>query len=129
MAETGARLVLAARTEAGWTLVRYSPSLSLTRSFASIPNCRRRSQDPRARLLDFYDAGSPRLPPPGGRWMKLHHARCAGLDVHKETVVACVRTQVDGGVSHEVRTFGTTTRALLELGEWLAQTRCEQAVV
>ena len=61
--------------------------------------------------------------------MELHHARCAGLDVHKETVVACLRTQVDGVVSHEVRTFGTTTGALLELGEWLTQNRCEEAVV
>ena len=46
----------------------------------------------------------------------------AGLDVHKETVVACVR-RVDprGRVSKEVQTFGTVTRALLELSDWLGR--------
>ena len=45
---------------------------------------------------------------------------CAGLDVHKETVAACVR-RVDpaGRVSKEVRTFGTTTGELLRLLDWL----------
>jgi transposase len=44
----------------------------------------------------------------------------AGLDVHKESVVACVlRGPPTGLVQREVKTFGTTTRALLELREWL----------
>jgi transposase len=35
-------------------------------------------------------------------------ARCAGLDVHKDTVVACVRTPgSDGRRAEQVRTFGT----------------------
>ena len=47
--------------------------------------------------------------------------RCAGLDVHKHTVVACLRIPGDGGTrQHEVRTFGTTTEALLTLRDWLA---------
>lgn len=50
--------------------------------------------------------------------MELLHGRCAGLDVHKESVVACVRIQGQG-VEHEVRTFGTTTESLLELADWL----------
>jgi transposase len=46
--------------------------------------------------------------------------RCCGLDVHKDTVVACVRTPGKGGRRHqEVRTFGTTTVALLALRDWL----------
>jgi len=50
------------------------------------------------------------------------HARCCGLDVHKQTVVACVRwVGPDGKIGNEVRTFATTTRGLLELGDWLAQ--------
>jgi len=54
--------------------------------------------------------------------MPVVHARCCGIDVHKETVVACVRAVGPGGrVAHEVRTFATTTRGLLELGDWLAQ--------
>jgi transposase len=52
--------------------------------------------------------------------MDVHHGCCAGLDVHKATVVACVRrVGPDGRVEARVRTFGTTTGALLELGDWL----------
>ena len=50
------------------------------------------------------------------------YARCAGLDVHKLTVVACVLlTAVSGKVSRAVRTFATTTVGLQELADWLAQ--------
>lgn len=55
--------------------------------------------------------------------MDMLHPRCAGLDVHRDTVVACVRMQATAGTgrpSHELRTFGTTTGALLALAEWLA---------
>jgi len=46
--------------------------------------------------------------------------RCAGLDVHQDTVVATVRVPAeDGGRRQETRTFGTTTSQLLELSEWL----------
>src|SRR5438046_9967719 len=49
------------------------------------------------------------------------HACRAGLDVHKATVVACVRTATAGGkVRREVRTFGTMTDGLLALADWLA---------
>ena len=49
------------------------------------------------------------------------YACCAGLDVHKATVVACVRTATAGGkVRREVRTFGTMTDDLLALADWLA---------
>lgn len=45
--------------------------------------------------------------------------RCCGLDVHKDTVVACVRTPGKGGRQSEVRTFGTMTVDLLALRDWL----------
>jgi transposase len=46
--------------------------------------------------------------------------RCAGLDVHKETVVACVRTTNEQGERHqETATFPTTTAGLLTLHDWL----------
>jgi transposase len=52
--------------------------------------------------------------------MDLIHARCAGLDVHKKTVVACIRcTGPDGAVTAQVRTFGTMTAELLALSDWL----------
>jgi transposase len=45
---------------------------------------------------------------------------CAGLDVHKDSVVACVRRRSPGGqVRKETRSFGTTTAALLALLDWL----------
>lgn len=50
------------------------------------------------------------------------NARCCGLDVHKETVVGCMRlVSPDGKLQQEIRTFATTTRELLKLGDWLAQ--------
>jgi len=48
--------------------------------------------------------------------------RCAGLDVHRDTVVATVRvSSTRRGQRHqETRTFGTTVRQLESLGDWLA---------
>jgi transposase len=52
--------------------------------------------------------------------LRIMHQRCAGLDVHKRTVVACrLRLNEPGAVEREVRTFGTTTSALLLLVDWL----------
>jgi transposase len=52
--------------------------------------------------------------------MRQVYKRCAGLDVHKKTVVAC-RVQIDeqGEWQQEVRTFGTMTCELLQLVDWL----------
>jgi transposase len=52
--------------------------------------------------------------------MQVVHRRCAGLDVHKKTVVVCVRlVQSDSTVTRHSRTFGTTTSELLNLVAWL----------
>ena len=56
--------------------------------------------------------------------MELMHRRCCGLDVHKETVVACLRLVSDGQATTEVRTFQTTTADLLRLSKWLAENEC-----
>ena len=46
--------------------------------------------------------------------------RCAGLDVHKDTVAATVRVPgEDGQRLQETCTFSTTTRGLLTLADWL----------
>jgi transposase len=55
--------------------------------------------------------------------MEVLYPRCAGLDVHKDTVVACARC-VSEPQSREVRTFGTTTSELDELTEWLGSHGC-----
>jgi transposase len=51
--------------------------------------------------------------------MEVIHERCAGLDLHKETVVGCVRVSERGEVRHEVRRFATTTA-----GCWSSPTGC-----
>src|SRR5437879_5618910 len=56
--------------------------------------------------------------------MEVLHRHCAGLDVHKDTVVACVRHMVDGTGKREVRTFKTTTKDLVALSEWLSAEDC-----
>ncbi len=52
--------------------------------------------------------------------MEVLYPNCAGLDVHKNTVVACARTVIATKVTRDVRTFKTTTGDLLALSEWLA---------
>jgi transposase len=49
--------------------------------------------------------------------VRVTYTRCAGLDIHKKTVVACVITPE----LEEVRTFGTMTKDLLALSDWLGQ--------
>lgn len=56
--------------------------------------------------------------------MEVIHKRVAGLDVHKATVVACVRLMSNRKVSRECRTFATTTEGLLSLLAWLTECRC-----
>jgi transposase len=53
--------------------------------------------------------------------MEMLHRCCAGLDVHKKTVVACIRRITeDGRLEQQVSSFGTTTAELLALADWLA---------
>jgi transposase len=61
--------------------------------------------------------------------MDVLHPRCAGLDVHKDVVVAAVRLAEPGGVRCEVRRFDATTPGLLALGAWLAECGCTHAVM
>ncbi len=55
--------------------------------------------------------------------MEVLYPRCAGLDVHKDTVVAAVRC-VSSPMHHEVQSFTTTTGGLLALNDWLASHGC-----
>jgi transposase len=46
---------------------------------------------------------------------------CAGLDVHKDSVQACIRrTSAGGKVEHEIRHWGTATRELIAMADWLS---------
>ncbi len=52
--------------------------------------------------------------------MDLMNPCCAGLDVHKKTVVACIRrVEPDGQISRTLATFRTMTADLIELADWL----------
>ena len=54
--------------------------------------------------------------------MEVIYQRVCGVDVHKKTIAACVRCMLgDGKVREEVRSFGTMTRDILALADWLAQ--------
>lgn len=60
--------------------------------------------------------------------MEVLHPRCAGIDVHKDVVVAAVRC-VSEPVRREVRSFGTTTSELMSLSEWLGSHGCTHVVM
>lgn len=61
--------------------------------------------------------------------MEVIHDRVAGLDVHKDTVVACVRAMSGNKATRECRTYETTTDGLLSLLEWLSSSRCGVAAM
>ncbi len=61
--------------------------------------------------------------------MDVMHDRAAGLDVHKDSVVACVRTMSGSKATRECRTYATTTEGLLALLEWLNLSRCSVAAM
>jgi transposase len=56
--------------------------------------------------------------------MEVLYPRCAGLDVHAGSVTACVRIATGAAVTYEHRTVAPTSRALLELADWLGTHGC-----
>ena len=56
--------------------------------------------------------------------MEVLYPHCAGLDVHARSVTACLRIASGRDVNYQHRTVPTTTRGLLELGDWLAAAQC-----
>src|SRR5215475_9036763 len=56
--------------------------------------------------------------------MDVLHPKCAGLDVHQQTVVAGARTGAGKTVTYHIHTFGTTTPQLLALSDWLTAPGC-----
>ena len=62
--------------------------------------------------------------------MEVVYVRCAGLDVHKKTVVACMITpQPQGGWNKELASFSTMTNDLLKLSDWLQARQCERVAM
>ena len=56
--------------------------------------------------------------------MEVLYARCCGIDVHKESLVACVRVQEGRRKHTDVQSFGTTTAEILRLHAWLSEAGC-----
>ena len=57
--------------------------------------------------------------------MEVVYTHCAGLDVHKKTVVACLITpDPRGGWHHETRSLSTMTSEWLVLSDWLLAAGC-----
>lgn len=55
---------------------------------------------------------------------------CAGMDVHQETVVVCIlKGPLDIKPRPQIRTFGTTTKELLQLQDWLAEYDCKEVAM
>lgn len=62
--------------------------------------------------------------------MQIKHERCAGIDVHKKTVVVCcLGVDASGKPQRETRTYSTTTRELLNLCDWLSSCETTQVVM
>ena len=57
--------------------------------------------------------------------MEQIYDNCCGVDVHKKLIVACFKH----GRKQEIREYGTTTRELLEMAEWLIEGGCEQVAM
>ena len=61
--------------------------------------------------------------------MEVVYERCAGLDVHKKSVVACRLRGSGVGREKEIKSFGTTTRELLKLSDWLKEWECSHVAM
>src|SRR5437868_12380357 len=96
-----------------------SPSHSWTRSSRAPPIVAKGRNIPGARLLDFNYANSPPRRSEEIK-MELLSPKCAGLDVHKDSVVACIRIHEGLEAVYSTETFGTTTKELLRLSDWLS---------
>jgi len=62
--------------------------------------------------------------------MQIVYERCAGLDVHKKSVMACLITPAPNGERRKERqTFSTMTADLLRLRDWLKERQCSQVAM
>ncbi len=105
-------------------MVRISPFSSLTWGASITPTEAKEQQCSWSAFFRVLFHEVPTLAAVEENPMEVMHERVAGLDVHKETVVCCVRIVAGGKVSRECRTFETTTTGLETLLAWLTQSGC-----
>jgi transposase len=109
----------AGRTEVDCSLWCFEPAEESDRDIAAYPRLLPpMGESTQSRLLLRFDVRRPSVA--GDPIMDIVYACCAGLDVHKETVVATVRhRQADGRIQQQTRTYHTMTDQLLEMADWL----------
>ena len=57
--------------------------------------------------------------------MRIIYKRCCGMDVHKKVIVACLLVLDRHGELHrQIKKFGTMTKDLLEMLDWLQEAGC-----
>lgn len=61
--------------------------------------------------------------------MQVIYERCCGLDVHKRTITACRLKWLGSEWQKEIRQFGTMTKDLLALSDWLVGEGCTQVAM
>src|SRR3954454_7146839 len=108
-----------------------SPSFSLAPGPLGTNNCRREHECQSLRYAKAPRAATPDSTRREGLEMDVLVDRCAGLDVHKDTVMAVVRrpTKDGSGREQEVRQYRTFTAALRELRAWLVAERVSQVAM
>ena len=57
------------------------------------------------------------------------YSRCAGLDVHKKLIVACVRLIEAGRIVRQKERFGTTSAELMRLAKWMTEHKVAHAAM
>src|SRR5436190_19710652 len=55
--------------------------------------------------------------------------RCAGLDIHKNTIVACIMIGSGKTMHKEIKTFGTMTEDIVEMGKWFQSHNIKDAAM
>ncbi len=96
-----------------------SSYFSWTRGLTSTPHCRLRIHALEHALQTSMTWVARRCRRDMEAIMEVIYPRCAGLEVHKQTVIACVRIAGGNAPTQEIRTFPTTTSGLLALADWL----------
>src|SRR5271157_3887850 len=101
-------------------LVRWlEPVEQVERDAVGTIKCRLLGESAKGRVLEHWRLWQRRR----RAAMKVHR-NCCGLDVHKETIAAClIREDASGDTSKEKRLFGTMTKQLRELAQWLVEAK------
>src|SRR5208337_702950 len=118
LSEPSQRAIVLRLTKLRWLATRLGVRPALHRGTFL---CRPRERGARVAVSRTYLQRHGRLLTEGGD-MQAIIERCCGLDVHQETLVACLLVGVPGAQPNkEVRTFRTVTRDLEALRDWLRQ--------